>query len=64
MAVREAPAAPPQRRLWAIEQEMPGSTQHNLTLEIVQPETLAPLPSAPRSAMCWTATRRCGPTSG
>jgi amino acid adenylation domain-containing protein len=42
MAVREVPAAPPQRRLWAIEQEMPGSTQHNLTLEVVQPGTLDP----------------------
>jgi amino acid adenylation domain-containing protein len=48
-AVREVPAAPPQRRLWAIEQEMPGSTQHNLTLEVVYPGTLAP--AAVRAAL-------------
>jgi amino acid adenylation domain-containing protein len=48
-AVREVPAAPPQRRLWAIEQEMPGSTQHNLTLEVGHPGTLAP--AAVRAAL-------------
>jgi hypothetical protein len=36
----QVPASPAQRRLWAIDQVMPGSAQHHLHLEIVRDDVL------------------------
>ena len=36
----QVPASPAQRRLWAVDQAMPGSAQHHLHLEIVRDDVL------------------------
>jgi amino acid adenylation domain-containing protein len=38
----QVPASPAQRRLWAVDQAMPGSAQHHLHLEIARDDVLDP----------------------